>query len=203
MGQENNAGNTMRNNYDTVEIPKEFYSFSTGAKFEYCIECDCELLQNNQEYFVEKAIKKYKGFDAFDVIFEYAICINCAEKMRKSLSRESLQHIEQYFHQRVDYLKRMDLMHNHPHNPIAWISECLVSGRQQSDLSEYQIYGHCRGNQLYLSQMPYMVSGAVLEEVSSILSKETKDELDDFSRRHFGPPPELEEPLPYQRVMLI
>ncbi|MEQ8244564.1 hypothetical protein [Fulvivirga sp.] len=186
-----------------INIPKEFYSFSTGAPFERCIECDKNLQEGEQEYFIEKAIKQYEGFSAHDVIFEYAICLACAERMRKSMSVESMKSIELYFSQNLDFGRRIKLIQDNIDNPIAWMDECLLKGTQKNTINEYQIYAHCKGNHLDTSQMPYMVSGAALEEISSLLSNETLDELDGFSQKHFGPPPGLENTTPVRRVVLI
>ncbi|HNP19100.1 MAG TPA: hypothetical protein PKL31_11735 [Fulvivirga sp.] len=193
----------MDGKHSHIDIPKAFYSFSTGALFDRCLECEMYLLDGDTEYFIEKAIKKYEGFDAQDVIFEYAICIQCAERMRNSMSKASQQSIQQYFMDNVDLLKRMEIMQSNPNNPETWMDKCLIKGERKSGLNEYQIYAHCNGSKLNLTQMPYLVSGAALEEISAVLSPETLDEFDDFSRRHFGPPPELAEPLPFRRVMLI
>ncbi|MEQ8574173.1 MAG: hypothetical protein RIB63_08930, partial [Fulvivirga sp.] len=177
--------------------------FSTGAPFERCIECDKNLQEGEQEYFIEKAIKQYEGFSAHDVIFEYAICLACAERMRKSMSVESMKSIELYFSQNLDFGRRIKLIQDNIDNPIAWMDECLLKGTQKNTINEYQIYAHCKGNHLDTSQMPYMVSGAALEEISSLLSNETLDELDGFSQKHFGPPPGLENTTPVRRVVLI
>lgn len=186
-----------------VDIPEEFYSFDSKSKFEHCIECDKYLLHDDVDYFIEKAVKKYDGFTAHDVIFEYAICIECAEKMRKSMSKESLEKLESYFLQNINAFKRLDLIESDSEETSEWFDECLVSGKRRYDINEYQLFAQCRGGQMVLGQMPYMISGEILENISELLSKETKDELDDFSRRHFGPPPELEEPLPFRRVLIV
>jgi hypothetical protein len=190
-----------RPNY--IDIPKEFYSFSTGKLFDRCLECDKYLLDGNTEYFIEKAIKKYEGFEAQDVIFEYAICLPCAERMRNTMSKASQRSIEQYFANNVNISRRMEVVQSNPDDPSTWMDECLIKGKRKSGLNEYQLYAHCNGQKLNMTQMPYLVSGAALEEISGILSPETLDELDDFSRRHFGPPPELEKDLPFRRVVLI
>jgi hypothetical protein len=186
-----------------IDIPSEFFSFSSGTLFERCVECDKYLLEDNSEYFIEKAIKKYDGFSAQDVIFEYAICVKCAESMRKTMSTKSLTSMEQYFTTKIDITQRMNLVAANPNDPISWMDECLFSGTKKTSINEYQIYAHCNGNKLNTTQMPYMVSGAVLEEISGLLSPETLDELDDFSNRHFGPPPEFANHTPFRRVILI
>ena len=67
----------------TIDIPSEFYSFSSGVLFDRCIDCDKYLLEKDTEYFIEKAIRQYDGYKARDVIFEYAICFQCADRIRK------------------------------------------------------------------------------------------------------------------------
>ncbi|QSE95879.1 hypothetical protein [Fulvivirga lutea] len=186
-----------------TEIPQEFHSFDSKGKFEHCIECDKYLLGDETDYFIEKAVKKYQGFSAHDVIFEYAICLQCAERMRKSMSKESMQSLESYFAQNVNVLKRMELMSSESENPDDWMNECLVTGKNRSELNEYQIFAQCKGDKMVLGQMPYLVSGETLEAVAALLSAETLDELDNFSKRHFGPPPGLEKELPYQRVLIV
>lgn len=186
-----------------VEIPKEFHSLSTGGKFEQCIDCDRYLLDEDQEYFIEKAIKKYPGFKAQDVIFEYAICIRCAERMRKEMSAGSLKSIETYMIENTNVARRMEIVQANLDNPLAWMDECLIKSIPQEELTEYQIYAHCQGDKLNLMQMPYMVSSVALDEISQLLSEKTLDQLNDFLDEHFGPPPELEEPLPNRRVILV
>ncbi|ELR68751.1 hypothetical protein C900_05847 [Fulvivirga imtechensis AK7] len=186
-----------------IDIPKEFHSFSKGDLFDTCIECDRFLLEEGTEYFIEKAIKTYSGYQATDVIFEYAICLDCAEKMRKRMSIESMRSIEDYFARNVDFHERMELMQANPHNPEAWMDKCMVNGHSKYQLNEYQIYAHCNGKHMELTHMPYLISGEVIDELTHLLSEKTLDELDGFFNNHFGPPPELMEPLPRKRIALI
>lgn len=193
----------MQDSFKQIDIPEEFHSFDSKSKFERCIECDKYLLEDDVDYFIEKAIKKYDGFSAQDVIFEYAICLTCAEHMRTKMSTESLQKLESYFMQNMDVFKRMDLLETENIGTNAWYEECIISGKKMEMINEYQLFAQCRGDKMILGHMPYMVSGEILEKVAELLSPETKDELDNFSKRHFGPPPELKEPLPYQRVLIV
>ena len=188
---------------NTIDIPEEFHCFSTGTLFERCIDCDKFLLEKGTEYFIEKAIKKYEGYRAQDIIFEYAICIHCAERVRREMSKESLQKVEEFFMRQVDMSRRMEMILDNPQNPQAWISQCLVMETHANDLEELQLYAHCKGDKLELGQMPYMISGAALEEIQHLLSSQTLDELNGFMGKHFGPAPDLMEPLPSRRVILV
>lgn len=187
----------------THPIPEIFHNYSTGTQFDRCIDCDRQLLDGETEYFIEKALKSYSGFSAKDVIFEYAICLPCAERLRKQMSKESMQSIQRYFSENINVMQRMQQMHANPENPEAWMKQCMVKGVSIQDLEEYQLYAHCKGNELVTSQMPYMISGLALDEISNLLSNETLDELDNFMDQHFGPPPELMEPLPTRRRPIL
>jgi hypothetical protein len=87
--------------FDFQEIPKIFYSYQTQKPFSNCLVCSCYLLED-QTYIIEKALKKHPGFTAQDVIFDYAICLSCALKMRQEFSKESLEKINAYFAEHVD-----------------------------------------------------------------------------------------------------
>lgn len=186
-----------------IAIPEEFHSFTMKGPFSTCINCQKFLLEDGTEYYIEKAIKKYPGFDAFDVIFEYAICLDCAENMRQRMSKESMKRIEFFFTENIDASDRLNIVKKNPENPGPWINKCLVKGTAKADLTEFQLYAHCNGKHLTLTHMPYLISGEVLDQIGQLLSAQTMGELDDFINGHFGPPPELEEEFPRRNVVLI
>ncbi len=65
---------------DGDKIPTEFYSYDSGQPFESCIQCGIDLLNSGITYVVEKSVKRYPDLDHFDIIYEYAMCMNCMEK---------------------------------------------------------------------------------------------------------------------------
>lgn len=177
--------------FNKAEIPSIFKSHS-GEYFERCISCSTYLLAPGTPYLIEKAVKKYPGYEATDVVFEYAMCMDCAMKMRNELSKESLINIQQYFETRADLLQRQAALED-DHDPQHWLSHCIVTGRPMTDLHEYQIYAFCDGKNMHLSGMPYMLSGEAAEEMSALLSEKTKGEIDRFIDDNFGLPPELKK----------
>ena len=46
---------------------------------------------------IEKAVRQYPEMKVKEVIFEYAMCMDCAVMMNASLSVESRQRINEYF----------------------------------------------------------------------------------------------------------
>jgi len=178
-----------------TEIPDIFYQHDDGEPFSECISCGKTLLNDDEEYFIEKAIRNFPDIEAHQIIFEYAICMDCASKMRASLSQTSRVRVDQFF------LKK--IMERNPEkdlkNPLEY---CLLSDRHKNDEQEYQIYAHCKGNQINTSKGFFMLSGSILDEINDLLSQETKDELDRFWDDNFGVPPELKELFKTHRPVL-
>jgi hypothetical protein len=187
-----------------IPVPKTFHSFASGKPFDRCVVCEKHLLENGTQYVVEKAIKKYPGFGAQDVIYEYAMCIGCTTRMREALSGESLVVIDQYFDARVNLVERRNrMLRTAGLNVEAWLSHCLLTGTPREDLSEYQLYAHCDGPDMLFSYLPYMISAQALSDLSNLISAETKDILDDFIDEHFGLPPELKQLLKTRKSILL
>lgn len=175
------------------DIPKDFFSFETNAPFERCIECEKYLLGAETEYLIEKAVKSYKDFEAKDVIFDYAICMDCAEDLRKEISAESWNRIMGYFQENMDVQKRLEMMQANPNENI---QTCMIKGTRSESCQEYQIYAHCKGTKLNMENPPYLISGEVMEEILPLLSEKTVDEMNGFFNKHFSPDPSFFEPTP-------
>ena len=140
-------------------IPKDFHSFESDAPFERCIQCNKYLLDDDTEYIIEKAVKNYERYEAKDVVFDYAICMDCAEEMRKEISKESWQSMMNYFQQNMDVHARLQMQNQ---SPTENLSKCMIKNTHMDQCSEYQIYAHCRGNKLNMENPPYMISGEVM-----------------------------------------
>jgi hypothetical protein len=187
-----------------IEIPSVFYCQATQKPFEECLVCKTNLLKADSQYVIEKAIRQYPGFSAKDVVSEYAICLDCNNKMQDTLSGHSKKLINDYFNQRVDLAgRRQRLLREKGTNLQAWLSNCLIYDTPQQHTSEYQIYAQCAGNYLLFTVMPFMISGRAIEEIADQLSAETKDVLDDFIDQHFGLPPELKSLLKDRKLILL
>lgn len=188
-----------------TDIPKEFLSYETGEAFRNCKICDRDLTQPETHYIIEKAIRKYTGYKAWDVVFEYAICINCAESFRSELSKESVESIEKYFMTKVDINKHTERFNEADEVPdiSKYTDQCLIKGLNRNEVEEYQIYGECRGNKFLYGNMPYMISGEAMDEIAQLLSDKTLDELDGFAGKYLGPSPELEGLFRGRKLVLI
>ena len=180
-------------------IPKDFYSFETNAPFERCIECEKFLLDDETEYIIEKAVKNYEGYSAKDVVFDYAICMDCAERMRKEISKDSWEKMMQYFQENMNVQNRLEMQENDPRENL---KKCMIKNTEVDHCREYQIYAHCKGGKLNMQNPPYMISGEVIEELLPLLSDKTIDEMNGFMNKHFSPDPSLMEPTPPRLILL-
>ncbi len=181
------------------DIPKAFYSFETNTPFERCIECEKYLLDDETEYIIEKAVKNYEGYSAQDTVFDYAICMDCAERMRKEISKESWNSMMRYFQENMDVQTRFEMQNKSPEEGL---KNCMIKKTGVEDCREYQIYAHCKGSKVNMDNPPYMISGEVMEELLPLLSDKTIDEMNGFLDKHFSPDPSLMEPTPPRLILM-
>jgi len=174
-------------------IPSEFYSFETNSPFDKCIECEKYLLDEGTEYLIEKAVKNYEGYEAKDVVFDYAICMDCADKMRKEISKESWEKMMQYFQDNMDLENRIEMSTQDPKENL---NQCMIKKTSMDQCKEYQVFAHCNGTKLNMQNPPYMISGEVMDELLTLLSEQTIDEMNGFFKKHFSPDPSFFEPTP-------
>ncbi len=179
-------------------IPKEFYSFETGVPFSNCLECDSHLM-NGQPYLIEKAYKNHIEYNVKDTVFDYALCMNCAERLKDEMSKESVKSLTRFFSERINFGDHVARLHQ---SPIENIQSCMITGKNLDDCHEYQIYAYCVNDTVSSDMPPYMVSGEVMEEILPLLSKQTKDDLNGFFNKHFAPDPSLMEPIGPKFVLI-
>ena len=83
-----------------------------------------------------------------------------------------------------------------------WLSECVLTGASADDCQERQIYGLCLGDQMIFDQLPFMISGAGIEEMTNLLSEKTKGWMRDFMDKNFGMPPEFSDAPDYSPLLV-
>ena len=179
-----------------TEIPETFYSFDTKHPFTECLECKRNLLDPPLPYFIEKAFRKYPGFDVHDVIYEFAMCVNCAEEMRQSLSKESTAALQQY-------MTNMQQQQSSDMSTASDLERCMITQEPIAAQEEYIIYGVFQGNEMMVAEFPYAIGMEAMNQLSDLLSNETLDIMDDFMGKHFTGPPEVNEWLKPRRPVLF
>ena len=173
-----------------LPIPPLFCKSDVKTPFDSCQMCSCSL--DNKRYLIEKAIRNYASLNTSEVIFEYAMCLECAGKMRMELSTESRSNIEKYFLNNVNQSEFQNRMGNTSTDDVnKLVSKCIVKNTDINDAREYSIYALCEGNQIVLGELPYALSGECMDEMTELLSAKSLDILDDFIGNHFSGPPEV------------
>lgn len=181
-----------------------FFNSETRQPFSNCLVCDMFLLDPGTEYIIEKSIKQYNYMDSSDIIFEYAICLDCAQRMMDDYSEESKEAIQLYFIKNANHEQLIERLGSIESMDIEqYISHCLFKGVSQKEAEEFQICAHCNGDQINFGNPPFMISGAASEEIMQSLSKQTKGDIDRFIDDYFGGPPEFKELLKDNKFVLF
>jgi hypothetical protein len=187
----------------SIPLPAELYSSDSGKPISHCIMCEKFLLDSNTQYVIEKAYRQVPAMNVKEVIFEYAMCMECSMKMNDSLSVESRQRIQQYFQEHTNLDKRwFTLLRDESHRIDKWISTCVIKNTPVSDSSEFQIVAQCQGEKMLFTHLPFAISSEAIEEMSSLLSPKSRGEIDDFIGKYFTGPPEVSEILKRKLVFI-
>lgn len=173
------------------DISKVFWSDLSSRPFDQCIDCQRNLLDDTVFYFIEKGVQGFQAGQISNTIFEYAICLECAQGMRTQLSAESLSNIQAYYSKNVDFKKRRQELSGKSEEE--WLENCLIHKKPSTEAGECQLYAFCNGDQMLYQEFPYMIRGEALDELVDLISAETMDELDDFKNNLTSGPPELRE----------
>ena len=184
------------NKANLFDIPKIFRSTDTGEYLSNCIMCDKFLLEANEKYFLEKAVKKYMNTDIEDVIFEYAICESCADGAKDNLSKESEKNMMNLFEElwsKSETLPRLISRTYTLDDSDEWLERCAMTDKKIEDIYEYQIVGIAMNKQMEFGLFPFLISGDVGDMVVDVLSAKSKDEMDDWRGKYLGPPDDINE----------
>lgn len=187
-----------------IPIPEVFFNSDTGRPFEECLVCGKHLLSPATTYIVEKAIRQIPEYNTHQIIFEYAICLQCAVAMNSAISDESRQRVSDYFTRNVNYERRRELAGGaNPLDVNRWLEYCLVKNTRLADVSEYQMVAQCSGNTLHPGEMPFALSADVMDELTELLSPKSLGEMDDWIGSYFTGPPEVAALLRKRSPVLI
>lgn len=203
---------------ERIPIPELFHSADTRAPLERCLICERPLLDTEEEYLIEKAMRQYPEYEVKEVIIEYALCLDCHAGMQNSISDASKHALETYFLENADLHQRIvslmaddsppdlevdeagaDLPGDSDEEPPdleKWLDRCIIHGTPMDELEEFQLVGHCVGREMLLTHMPLVIGGPAMDEIIQVLSNETLDELGGFRDEYFGLPPEFSRDVP-------
>jgi len=184
-----------------LEIPKIFFDSLTDKPFTNCSMCNCDLISGTWTYVIEKVFRRNVISGKMEVIFEYAVCIECARKLIDSYSKESMERMQEYF-------KNLRLMDDEANIPLVLntkqdmdnhLSKCSFTGKLVEEMEEYQMAAQFSGNHFSNMSPPYIFGGHAMEDVMDLLSEKTLGEIDDFTGKYLSGPPEFRDFFKTQR----
>ena len=188
-----------------IPIPERFYSSADKIPFTHCLDCKRNLMaEPHVPYMIEKAYKRYVELDTEEVIFEFAICIDCQQRQSEGLSKDSLANIREYFSTHLDPERIKQAAEIEEDERVEFmLKNCILLDKEIDACTEYSLYAYCAGGEMQLSIFPFAVSGVAMDEMSELLSAKSRGEMDDFLGKHFTGPPELNDILKPKPVIIL
>jgi hypothetical protein len=144
-------------------IPRELHSAHDEGPFQKCSDCGASLQGSGAGHLIGKSWRDG------EVVFEFALCIPCAESLFQQYSDESKQNLTAYF---------VPLEGVKPGGLVSCY-RCGASGDALSE--EKSLEAVALGDQLV--EEPVLVCGPCTDGAEKVLSKKTKEAFDDFVRR--------------------
>lgn len=181
-------------------LPTMFHSDGEGKAFTHCKVCDIDLQQSHVPYTIEKAYQK-QADGSLVTLFEIAVCMPCAQKQSQKMSKESRAFITQTLMNEKTLKKRKDVWENNWEEE--WDKKCFFSNEETSSLKTFHIVGQFQNEAVIPGEAPMVIGEELLNYLQENLSKETKDEFNDFAKTHLGPDPHLAKLLEEHQFILV
>lgn len=155
-------------------IPSLFFNYDTGAPFSSCTFCE-KKMTSETKYAVEKMIHQNTVMQIREIVYEYAMCWDCATALGGDISQESRLAIQQLYNEHGDILMRkLDYLHRTKKYTIdSWLERCSLTGKEIRNCEEFSISGIIESGNLVYEQAPMVVSGQFMQKLHDVLSEET------------------------------
>ncbi len=174
------------------KLPEFLYNFDTNAPFTHCIMCN-EDLNSKEAYAIEKVFKQHKGIAKPEIVYEYAICMDCASGVQDEISEESMESLKNLYEEySLNMLMKLEYLHEtEKYNIESWTERCSFTGKELRNCSEYSVSAIIEGGKMVYEHAPLAVSDEFMELVQEQMSKKTRDYFDGFKDNFFDLPPEI------------
>ncbi len=153
-------------------VPEILHSAFEEGPFIRCVSCDGDL--TDRMYQIQKAWRNG------EVVFELAVCLECAADTMREFSAESMRRMQAFFTDRF--------------NPSDDLESCHFCGKARSADMEYELGAACRGDQLLRPIV--LVCGECSAASQENLSQKTRDAWGDFVDKNLPGIPESLAPEP-------
>lgn len=137
-----------------------------------------------------------------ECVFEFAMCINCREKMNERLSEKSRVAMFDFMHDHANMEERENNLGSDS-DTAAYISSCMTCGKPASETKSFTIGAMFAGDFLVKGPFPMMICDDCETKMGETISDETRDMWDKFIGEHFpGPPSEVKLPTGSKPVLI-
>jgi len=165
-----------------VPIPRLLFSEYEDRPFKICTRCGESLAHFEEGYRISKVFK------ADEAIFEYALCVPCLQKMAEESSAESRDAMFEFQFSRLREVEGYD--------------ECAYCERPEAPSvvgspQEYGVAAICMGEQMAEVNR---ICSPCMDEMSELVSEETRSGWDRFIQENFPGVPADFEPLPMRHT---
>lgn len=163
-------------------IPEILHSFYEERPFLSCTRCGEGLHDFANGY------KVSKNFKQGEVIIEYALCMPCMEGMMNEASEESKRLLQEFQEERF--------------RNVSGFHDCALCEKTQETArgAEFGLMGICQGNDMIDSAM---ICIECMEEMSEIISDETRGKWNRFREENFPGVPGDFEPMPDKPTPMV
>jgi hypothetical protein len=207
--------NTMTNNHDTSEVPRDFWSEYSEQPFETCVQCESRLYSDPRRgYIIQKHVV------AGETVFEMAICVACAHQLHEEFSDESRRSLNEFVRQAPERRRREADSVSHAYlTPVIgqvpaaqqenlnkhralWqeraLSSCAICAKLRSECHRYSFGTACLANGMFTVLpgpedlgSPFLICEDCELQLNECVSTQTRDAWDRFVEDNFDGPPEL------------
>ena len=153
-------------------VPQILDSAYLEGPFAECVSCGSDLADPDVIYQIHKTWK------SGEVVFEFALCANCAMDTMQDFSEESMERMEAYY---GDHFR-----------PRQGLSTCDFCGKEKAPDSEFTLGAGCRGG--YLLRPVIVICGECTAASQDNLSRKTRDAWGEFIDRTIPGVPHALEP---------
>ena len=175
-------------------IPSFFNNYDTGAPFTTCTFCDVELATKSK-YAIEKMINQNITVQSREIVYEYALCWDCAKTMGSTVSDDSKKAIKELYNEHSETVMRKlgYLHHTEKYSLESWLERCSLTGKEIRLCGEFSVSGIVEGGNLVYEQSPIVVSDEFMHKLQQVLSKETKEGFDGLRDKILNVSPSIED----------
>ncbi|MFY0643177.1 MAG: hypothetical protein JXR19_01785 [Bacteroidia bacterium] len=176
------------------DIPEFLYNHDTNEPFSHCKMCGFPL-EDKEAYAIEKVFKQNKKLGIREIVYEYAICMDCAGGVQDEISEESMQSLKALYDEfGLQMFMKLEYLHStEKYNIESWTEKCSFTGKDLNTCSEFSVSAIVEGGKLVYEHAPIAVSDDFMELMQERLSKKTRDYFDGFKDEFFDLPPELKD----------